>query len=71
MQRPFKISDNVKYFDKVCYIIGTKEEPYKITVDPLNRKSITTNKDFLLVIQNKDELLGFIEANADELEHIE
>jgi hypothetical protein len=59
MATKYKIGQKVNYFGKKCEIIATKTEPYKPTIDLLNRSSLYPEHDYLLFILETLEPLKF------------
>ena len=51
----YKINQKILWSNKKCIIIGTKEEPFRPSVDVYNRTERRPNKDYLLSLLDKIE----------------
>ncbi|HTO16379.1 MAG TPA: hypothetical protein VLZ83_11445 [Edaphocola sp.] len=72
----YQINQKVHWANKKVLIVGTKDEPYKPTIDPYNRAEIKSEKDYLIFILDKIEneichYSGQTDVYENEIENIE
>lgn len=72
----YKTNQKLHWANNRILVVGTKEKPYKPTIDPYNRAEIKPKKDYLILTLDKIEdnicyYSGLVDVYENEIENIE